>query len=131
MKITVTLLRFSIWILSFTCMLGCSGQEDWPFHSEEPIREQKFNKRIWNEIDGSYNPRDPMVKDIMENHLYIGMKYADVINLLGDSTMKMDKNQTISYEVYFDNYTELNKCLTIQFTNDSLVKSFKKVEWTN
>ena len=72
-----------------------------------------------------------MVKDIMENHLYVGMKYADVINLLGDSTVKMDKNHTISYEVYFDNNTELNKFLSIQFTKDSLVKSFKKVEWTN
>ncbi|WP_341905774.1 hypothetical protein [Fluviicola taffensis] len=113
----------SILLILMTLLVSCWQQKE--------QKEQKFNKEIWNEIDGSYNIREPMVNDVMENHLYIGMKYADVINLLGDSTTKMDKNHKIYYEVYYDFHTELNKGLSIQFTKDSLVKSFKKVEWTN
>lgn len=90
---------------------------------------QKFNRKTWDKSDGGYNLRDPMVNDLIKNHLDIGMKYSNVIELLGKPNGKMDKNYKIYYEVYYDTYKGLNKCLTVQFTKDSLVKSFEKVEW--
>ncbi len=92
-------------------------------------QNQKFDRKIWDKSDGGYNLREPMVDDVIKNHLYIGMKYKDVINLLGKPNGKMSKNNKIYYVVFYNFYQELHICLTINFTCDSIVKSYSKVEW--
>ena len=113
MKIIKKIIFFSLIIILFSC------------------QSQKFDRKIWNKSDGGYNLREPMVDDVIKNHLYIGMKYSDVINLLGKPNGKMSKKNKIYYVVFYDLYQELHMCLTINFTHDSIVKSYSKVEWTD
>lgn len=111
MKIIKNTILFSLITILFSC------------------QNQKFDRKIWNKTDGGYNLREPMVDDIIKNHLYTGMKYTDVIKLLGKPNGKMSKNNKIYYVVFYDFYEELHMCLTINFTNDSIVKSYSKVVW--
>jgi hypothetical protein len=92
--------------------------------------QQKFNINQWKHIDGSYNHRDLMYIDLIENVLYKGMKYKEVEKLLGKPN-EHKFNQQISYELYFDFNNEETKELQIYFSKDStLINTVRKIRFS-
>jgi hypothetical protein len=90
--------------------------------------QEKFNRKKWNYIDGSYNHRDIMIKDLMETKLQKGMKYSEVEKILGKPN-EGQFNKKITYEIYYDFYKEEHRELDIYFSNDSTIINFKRIIW--
>ena len=95
---------------------------------------QKFEKEEWKNDDFIYARRERMVKDLMDNHLKKGMKYKEVIDLLGrGENGKNDSLTTIYYDVMVDFGWNIDpqrtKTLCIEFTSDSTVKEFRLEKW--
>ncbi len=88
----------------------------------------KFNSREWKYIDGSYNHRDKMLVDLMENILHKGMKYVEVEKLLGKPNENKFSNE-ITYEIYYDFNYEDRRTLTIYFSNDSSITKYERKVW--
>jgi len=86
-------------------------------------KNQEFQSEKWLPLDAIYDgERIKMVNDLLENHLYFGMKYSAIKKLLGESTNKdsltlkyvleekfgkIDPNGKIFLKLDFDNNREL------------------------
>ena len=92
--------------------------------------QQKFNSKSWNYIDGTYNHRDLMIQDLMENVLHKGMKYNEVEKILGKPNGNRFSRK-ISYEIYYEFMSEENRCLTFYFSKDSTILKYSRVVWKN
>jgi hypothetical protein len=100
------------------------------------IQDKKFDSKTWQAIDGNNfsELREPMVNDLMENNLYKGMFYYQVIQLLGkpDIFGSAEKNE-IGYRLLQDYSWDIDpiktKDLIIELNKDSTIKSYKIVNW--
>ncbi|RFM29062.1 hypothetical protein DXN05_09905 [Deminuibacter soli] len=91
----------------------------------------KFDKTMWQTKDDMEYPyRNKMLNDLIKNYKLAGIRYTDLINLLGKPQFK--DSSSIAYEVItrYDaidpNYT---KRLDFTFSGDSIITSFKIAEW--
>lgn len=78
---------FRIIIALFMIYSLWAGMRLWGWPSPwGPFAGKSFNREIWFAAAGDetpLNPRTPMVRDVMINHLSAGMSREDVINILG------------------------------------------------
>lgn len=97
-------------------------------------QQMKFEKEKWHEKnDINFAYREKMVNDLMANHLKKGMTYNEVMCLLGKSDNYQNKKpNTITYEIMVDYGRNIDpqkiKTLSIEYTNDSIVKNIKLIE---
>lgn len=75
-----------------------------------------------------------MVNDLMMNYLHKGMRYNEVISLMGQpGNFKDMKENSVCYEImtYYglDIDPVENKNLIIEFSNDSTLTDFKLTHW--
>jgi hypothetical protein len=106
------------------CFLGSCGTE-----------QLDFEKSKWNEsVDGFYEYRESMAKDLMENHLEKGITYQQLTDLIGEPENFANlKENTIGYTL-MENYgwdidPVETKTLMIELTADSLVQDFNIKHW--
>jgi hypothetical protein len=96
--------------------------------------ERKFEKIGWtSKTDPNFPPseREAMLNDLLTSHKLVGLKYTDVIALLGvpdevDSSL-------MSYEIEIDYGSDIDpiytKDLYLFITRDSLIRSYEIKEW--
>ncbi len=88
---------------------------------------QKFGTVKWKNgcVDGSCNNREPMVTDLIQNHLKIGISKSEVLNILGEPDNIDEKKNIYSYE-YFIKYRGIDPCeikyLNIEFKDSKVIK---------
>jgi hypothetical protein len=92
--------------------------------------QQKFNRKEWNHIDGSYNHRDLMIQDLMKNILHKGMTFKELEKILGKPN-EQSFSKKVSYELYYNFYQEESRELIIYFSNDSCITNFARVHRKN
>ena len=113
-----------LYIIFCLCFLGSCGAE-----------QLDFEKSRWNEsVDGFYKYRESMAKDLMENHLEIGMTFHQLTDLIGQPENFANlKENTIGYTLMEDYGRDIDpvetKTLMIELTVDSLVQNFKVEHW--
>ena len=89
-------------------------------------KQQHFDIKSWNCVDGTYNHRDLMIEDLMNNFLHKGMSYNQVENILGlPNENKFNSN--IRYEIYYDMMSEETRYLKISFAKDSTIMKYSRV----
>jgi hypothetical protein len=97
--------------------------------------EIKFNELTWNERDDMfYKNRELMVNDLMENQLHKGMKYKELLEMLGNPENHENlKPNTIAYEIMVDYGSDIDpvegKDLYMIFNKDSTLIDFKLKHW--
>lgn len=92
----------------------------------------KFDKIKWStKNDMSYPFRNSMLKDLTTHHKLVGLKYDQLVNLLGRPNFKDDTS--FAYIVVEDYGSDIDpvytKILDFTLSKDSVVKSFKVDEW--
>jgi len=98
------------------------------------VKEEKFNSQMWKEMDGnSYSKREPFVNDLMKNHLYKGMNYRKIIEILGKPEIFGENEKSrIGYILHID-YDMIDpiqgKDLIVDLSEDSTVTNYRIVEW--
>ena len=99
------------------------------------IQEKQFDSKTWQAIDGNNfsELREPMVNDLMKNHLYKGMFYYKVLQLLGNPEIFGNNKNEIGNCLFEDYGWDIDpvetKDLIIELNKDSTIKSFKIVNW--
>ncbi len=97
-------------------------------------KEIKFDKSKWNEQTDPLFPstyRLKMLNDLTSNYKLVGLKYSQLIGLLGvpDNQDKI----TSSYNIVLDYGGDIDpvyiKELDFIFSKDSVITSFKVHEW--
>lgn len=97
--------------------------------------EKKFDKSTWNQrADIFYANRESMVRDLMDNHLHIGMSYTELTELIGKpenyANMKPD---VVAYEIMVDYGWDIDpvegKTLVISLSKDSTITGYKLEHW--
>jgi uncharacterized membrane protein len=95
----------------------------------------KFEKSGWLETDDpdGYANRENMLNDLISNHKLKGLKYSEIIDLLGPPENYENKNSNIiSYNIVLDFGHDIDpvytKDLDLEFSKDSIVQDFKLVE---
>ena len=98
-------------------------------------KQIEFDQSKWNmSVDGFYQFREVMVKDLMENHLEKGMTYKQLTDLIGkpENFANIETN-TIGYTIMEDYGWDIDpvetKTLLIELTTDSLIQKFKIEHW--
>lgn len=95
--------------------------------------QERFNSKKWKikEDLGTYPFREAMVGDIIEHKNFIGLKYRQLIDSLGEPSRR-DKNR-IYYSIETDYGRDVDPVYTsylvLVFDKDSLVKEIKIEEW--
>ena len=110
-------LKYSI-IIFLIFLVGCNQQI-------------KFDETQWKlKDDMEYPYRKKMLNDLTTNYKLSGLKYSDLINLLGQP--QISDSTTLAYQIIVD-YGHLDPVYTqyleLTFSKDSLITSFKVKEW--
>ncbi len=94
-------------------------------------KQTEFNKSDWNTPDDfQYNHREFMIDDLLKNHLKKGMRYNDVIELLGNTEHNNHRDSIqCQFEIFTDYGNEIDpiesKYLVIIFDSDSVLVTTK------
>jgi len=96
----------------------------------------KFDKIGWSEKGdlGGYPKRKSMLNDLTENHKLKGIKHRELIELLGlPENYSNEEYNAMSYNIETEYGSDIDptysKDLQIKLTKDSLVESYRIVEW--
>jgi hypothetical protein len=97
-------------------------------------KQIKFDKDKWREnIDPAFpSPyRNKMLKDLTANYKLVGLKYSELINLLGEPNF--NDSTSLGYDVIKDYGHDIDpvytKNLDFIFSKNSVITSFKIIEW--
>lgn len=95
-------------------------------------QSMEFDSAKWKKReDIEYPYRNKMVGDLTKNHKLVGLRYSQVIELLG--VPQYEDSSRISYLVFEDYGSDIDpihtKYLNLALTKDSIVTSFKIDEW--
>jgi len=98
--------------------------------------QEKFDKTEWRKVVDGFPPdcRRYMLDDLTSHHKLVGLKYSDLISLLGrpDYTDDFREDTTIAYDIIVDYGFDIDpvytKTLQFQFSKDSVVTGFHIVE---
>jgi hypothetical protein len=122
-KTKVSKMKNRLPILLFAVLLSC-GQG-----------EKRFDKSSWGERDDMfYANRESMVRDLMDNHLRIGMSYAELTELVGkpENYGNMERN-IVAYEIMVNYRRDIDpvegKTLIIKLSEDSTVMEYNLKRW--
>ena len=90
--------------------------------------DRKFDKTAWQQRGdlGIYPEREKMLKDLMNNHQLKGLKYNQIIDLLGEPENYSDEEpNTITYNIVTDYGRDIDpvfiKNLEVKFSSDSIL----------
>jgi hypothetical protein len=90
----------------------------------------------WDEQpDLAFTPpyREKMLKDLTTNHKLVGLKYSEIINLLGAPNFHDGASASFGYDIIIDYGSDIDpvytKTLDFTFSEDSVITSFKVNEW--
>lgn len=94
----------------------------------------KFDKNKWNEQTDPLFPssyRSKMLRDLTTNYKLIGLSYHQLIDRLGMPDNK--DSSLVSYKIVVEYGSDIDpvytKDLKFTYSKDSLITSFKVVEW--
>jgi hypothetical protein len=111
-------------------LIGCFGV----IFTMMACSEKKFRKSEWTaKTDANFPPneRENMLSDLLSNHKLVGLKYADVIPLLGIPD-DIDSS-SFSYEIEIVYGSDIDpvyrKDLYLFTTRDSIISSYEIKEW--
>ncbi len=96
--------------------------------------EKKFDSRSWSAIDGNNfsQQREPLINDLITNHLFKGMSYKQLTHLLGEPEIREGRT-IIGYTLYVSYGWGIDpvegRDLMIQLAQDSTVVNYKIKEW--
>jgi hypothetical protein len=97
-------------------------------------RDVRFEKTKWVENTDPIYPsayRAKMLKDLTSNHKLIGLSYSQLIAYIGDPDSK-DTNAVV-YRIVVDYGSDIDpvysKNLQFSYSKDSIITSFKILEW--
>lgn len=118
MEIKIMKLKLCI-LLMIVLSLGCN-------------QSMEFDSAKWKmKEDMEYPYRNKMVGDLTKNHKLVGLRYSQVVELLG--VPQYEDSSRISYEVLQDYGSDIDpihtKYLNLALSQDSIVTSFKIDEW--
>lgn len=93
---------------------------------------EKFNSQTWKTADGLYRGhRKAMLRDLLNNHLKLGMKYEQVKNLIGKAEKKDECTSNYIY-VIEEKYGIIDpngyKFLELEFNNENKLYKWKIIE---
>lgn len=98
--------------------------------------EIKFDKVKWDEQpDLAFTPpyRKKMLKDLTTNHKLVGLKYSEIISLLGAPNFHDSAAASFGYDIIINYGSDIDpiytKTLDFTFSKDSTITSFKVDEW--
>lgn len=97
-------------------------------------RDMHFERNKWTERDDPIYPsayRAQMLTDLTTNHELVGLSYSQLINYLGDPDS--EEINSLVYTVAIDYGSDIDpiysKKLKFSFSKDSIITSFKILEW--
>ncbi|MCC7514190.1 MAG: hypothetical protein IT212_05825 [Bacteroidia bacterium] len=97
-------------------------------------RQVKFDKNKWNDQADPLFPsvyRSKMLTDLTTNYKLKGLKYSELIELLGIPDSK--DSSSLSYKIVVDYKHDIDpvytKDLDFTFSKDSIITSFQINEW--
>ncbi len=97
-------------------------------------QQMDFEKSKWNEqIDSTFPStyRSSMLKDLTANHKLIGLRCFQLEDLLGLPNNKT--NNTLTYDIVVEYGSDIDpiytKSLVFKYSKDSVITSFKVIEW--
>ena len=94
---------------------------------------QKFDKEGWKKkYDMEYPNRDHMLQDLTQHYKLVGLKYPELIDLLGKPDSEYKDSLKITYEIetkYDVIDPDYFKGLIINLNKDSVVISYRIYEW--
>jgi len=98
------------------------------------IKDEKFNSYTWkNMVGDNFSDREPLVNDLIKNHMHKGMSYHEIIQLLGNPEIfgESEKNNiTYILQIEYDLIDPVRgKDLIINLTKDSTISEYKVIEW--
>ena len=96
----------------------------------------KFEKSGWNEKGdlNSYPNRERMFNDLMKNYKIKGLKYSEIVNLLGEPEIETTSENIIAkYNIVTEYGSDIDpiyvKDLKISLTYDSIAQSCTVTNW--
>jgi hypothetical protein len=112
-----------ILLIGISFFLSCNGD-----------RAMKFDKNKWNEQADPLFPsvyRPKMLTDLTTNYKLKGLKYSELIELLGIPDSK--DSSSLSYKIIVDYGHDIDpvytKDLDFTFSKDSIITAVKVNEW--
>lgn len=110
-------------IFVLLCLISCNSNA-------------KFEKMGWNQKGdlNSYPNREKMLNDLMENHKIKGLKYSELVNLLGEPEInKTSESLTAFYNIQTEYGSDIDpvyiKNLEISLSIDSVAQSCIVTNW--
>lgn len=98
--------------------------------------EIKFDKVKWDEQpDLAFTPpyRNKMLKDLTTNYKLEGLKYSEIISLLGAPNFHDIASASFGYDIVVEYGLDIDpiysKTLDFTLSKDSVIASFKVNEW--
>lgn len=105
------------------------------FFSSCSFNQEKYNKQKWNLKDdvGYYSYREPMLKDLLENHKIKGLNITELEKLFGKIEIDSSNKKEVFFNVVVDFGWDIDpvytKDLIIILDNNSIAKDYKIIEW--
>jgi hypothetical protein len=112
-----------LWVIIISFFVSCDN-------------EMKFDKEKWDDQPNlGFTPpyRKKMLKDLTSNHKLVGLKYSEIISLLGAPNFHDSASASFGYDIVIDYGSDIDpvytKTLEFIFSKDSTITSFKIDEW--